>query len=124
MDVQSPSHLERLRDQPEVKVALLRFPGSGGNEVRFERSPKNTLYRDAIQPLADRFAAAGAVTGLREDALIYGRPCWLLAASLGPSSQSPAFIAVVAADGAPPEDLLALLQSVSHDYWYGSSFFK
>ena len=34
MDVESPKHLERLRDQPEIKAALLRgpndyFPGAG-----------------------------------------------------------------------------------------------
>ncbi len=45
MDVRSPEHLERLRDQPEIKAALLRFrPEADAFEARFERASKNTLY--------------------------------------------------------------------------------
>ena len=124
MDVESSEHLERLRSQPEVKAALLRLGGDSADEARFERASRNSHYWSAIQGLVDRFAATGRVLPLQEECVVYGRPCWLLATSLSSSPQAPYAIAVVAADGTPVEALLELLHSVSHDYWFGSTFFK
>jgi len=125
MDVQSPEHLERLRDQIAFKAALLRrHPDPAVGEARFERSPKNTHYWPPIEQLAAHFAASGLVQETLEEHTLYGRPCWLLATSLAPSPNSPYAIAVAAADSAPPDALLSLLRDVTHDYWYGSSFFK
>ena len=125
MDAESPEHLERLRDQPEVKVALLRLlPDSIEPEARFERASKNALYWPAVNCLASRFLSVGYAEEVREEREFYGRPCWLLATSLGSSADAPYAIAVAAADGTPIEALVALLHSVSHHYWFGSSFFK
>ena len=125
MDVESPKHLERLRDQPEIKAALLRFqPTPTATEVRFERAAKNTLYWPPIERLAERFLAMGRGEEVRETRDFYGRPCWLLAVTLAQSADAPYTIAVAAADGTPVDALVALLQDVSHDYWHGSSFFK
>ena len=124
MDVESPKHLERLRDQPEVKAALLRFRAHSASDVRFERAAKNSLYRSAIQELLDRLDTPAPVLELQEACVVYGRPCWLLATALSSSAQAPLALAVVAADGAAAEVLFALLRSVSHDYWFGSYFFK
>ena len=125
MDVESPKHLERLRDQPEIKAALLRFqPAPTATEVRFERAAKNTLYWPPIEELAARFLAMGRGEEIRETQDFYGRPCWLLAVTLARSPDAPYTIAVAAADGVPVDALVALLQDVSHDYWHGSYFFK
>ena len=125
MDEESPKHLERLRDQAEIKAALLRLqPTPTSTEARFERAPKNTLYWPPIEALAARFLAAGRTEEIREPREFYGRPCWLLATRVVDTPNAPYTIAVAAADGAPVEALVALLQDVGHDYWHGSSFFK
>src|SRR5688572_11852081 len=125
MDVESPKHLERLRDQPELKAALLRFqPTPTATEARFERAAKNTLYWPPIEKLSARFLETGRSEDIREARLFYGRPCWLLAITLAQSPDAPYTIAVAAADGAPLDVLVALLRAVSDDYWYGSYFFK
>ncbi|MFN0184790.1 MAG: hypothetical protein ACKVQR_13330 [Aquabacterium sp.] len=125
MDVESPEHLERLRQQPEVKAALLlRGPLAGADQCRFERAAKNTLYWPAIEDLALRMRAEGRSQVVREERTFYGRPCWLLAICLSPAADGPFTIAVVAADSEPAEVLEALLQRVSRDYWFGSRFFK
>ena len=124
MDVESPEHLERLRSQPEVKAALLRAGADSDAEVRFERAPRNSLYWSAVQNLLEGCASTGPFPELRQECVVYGRPCWLLVTSLEPSPRAPCTIAVVAADGAPMDVLLELLRSVSRDYWFGSYFFK
>lgn len=125
MDIESPEHLERLRNQPEIKAAYLRFyPAAGSPEVRFERAPKNTLYWPAIELLLARFLAIGHPEEICEPHAFYARPCWLLATTNGAAHQPSYVIAVAAADGAPVADLVALLRDVSYDYWNGSSFFK
>lgn len=125
MDIESPKHLERFRDQPEVKVALLRLrPDSVEPEARFERTSRNTLYWPAVNDLAQKILAVGHAEEVRENREFYGRPCWLLATSLAPTGGAPYAIAVAAADGISVEALIAMLQSVSRDYWFGSYFFK
>lgn len=125
MDVEFQKHLERLRDQSEVKVALLRQSfDAAGPEVRFERAAKNLLYWPAVDHLANHFLSIGRAEEVREQREFYGRPCWLLATLLAPSAKAPYSIAVAAADGAPVQVLVTLLQSVSSDYWFGSTFFK
>ena len=125
MDVESPKHLERFRDQPEIKAVLLRFgPEPPAAEARFERAAKNTLYWPPIETLARRFVAAGRADETREAQRVYGRSCWLLAACVSPAADSPFAIAMADAEGAPAEALLELLRKVSEDYWYGSYFFK
>ena len=125
MDTESAEHLERLRQRPEIKAALLvRGPQPGASRARFERAAKNTLYWPAIDDLASRFGAAGRAEQVLQEQLFYGRPCWLLATTLAASAEAPFTIAVVAADGSSAEDLVALLESVSRDYWFGSYFFK
>ena len=93
-------------------------------EARFERASKNTLYWPALNDLANHFLSVGHAQEVREEREFYGRPGFLLATSLAPSALAPYAIAVAAADGISVEALVALLQSVSHDYWFGSSFFK
>ena len=123
MDVESPEHLERLRDQPEIKAVLLRQrPVADASECRFERSAKNKDYWPPIEALAASIAASGRVDEASTSLTIYGRPCWLLATALNPVG--PYAIAVTAADGASVEDLVAVLQTVTDHYWFGSSFFK
>ncbi|MEP6833663.1 MAG: hypothetical protein ABJB74_09720 [Gemmatimonas sp.] len=125
MDVGSPEHLERLRDRPEVKAALLRLiavPESA--EVRFERTPKNVVYWPPIESLSERILSSGCVTEVREPIVLYGRPCVVVATGLAASPKTPYAIAVVSADGAPVESLVKVLQDVCRDYWYGSYFFK
>jgi hypothetical protein len=125
MDVESPDHLERLRDQPDVKVALLRQrPEASASEARFERTAKNALYWPAVERLAARFIEQGHAADLQEPCEFYGRPCWLLATKLAPADDAPYAIAVAASDGASAAGLVALLQDVSRDYWFGSTFFK
>ena len=125
MDVESPRHLERLRDQPEIKAALLREQATpAATEVRFERSPRNTQYWPPIETLGARFLEAGRPASACDPIEVYGRPCWLLATALHPSTASPYAIAVASAEGAPVATLLALLRSVSEDYWHVSFFWK
>lgn len=125
MDVESPRHLERFRDQPEIKAALLRAgPTAADTEARFERSARNTDYWAPILALSSRFLATGRSEALREPIEVYGRPCWLIATSMGPAETGPYSIALAAADGASSEDLVRLLLDVSHDYWHGSYFWK
>jgi len=125
VDVESPKHLERLRDQPEIKAALLCEQASPtAPEVRFERSPKNTLYWPPIESLAAGFLGVGRPAPVCEPIQLYGRPCWLLATALSPARESPYAIAVASAEGAPVATLLALLRRVSDDYWNGSHFWK
>lgn len=124
-DDESPEHLERLRDRPEIKAALLVLhPVHPSTPAWFERSPKNALYRAAIEGIAARWKAAGRVEEASEPIELYGRPCRLLTTLLAPSQEAPFAFAVASADGAPIEPLVTLLRSVSHDYWYGSTFFK
>ena len=123
MDIESPQHLERLRDQPEIKAALLRErPAAGASECRFERSAKNNAYWPPIEDFAAGVLASARVDEGCRPVTVYGRPCWLLATALNPVV--PYAIAVTAADGASVDDLAALLRKVTHDYWFGSSFFK
>jgi len=123
MDIESPRHLERLRDQPEIKAVLLRErPAEGASECRFERSVKNNAYWPPIEDLAAGVLASARVDEACRPVTIYGQPCWLLATALNPVG--PYAIAVTAADGASVEDLVAVLQKVTDHYWFGSSFFK
>ena len=125
MDVESPKHLERFRDQPEIKAVLLKLgPESDAAEARFERAAKNALYWPPIEALAGRFIATGRARETHEAQRVYGRSCWLLATALTPNAGAPFAIAMADAEGAPVETLLALLRKVSEDYWYGSYFFK
>ena len=125
MDIESLEHLERFRDQHEVKVALLRLrPDSVEPEARFERASKNTLYWPAVNDLANHFLSVGHASEVQEQREFYGRPCWLLATALAPAADAPYAIAIAAADGTPVEAIVALLQRVSRDYWFGSRFFK
>jgi hypothetical protein len=125
MDIQSPKHLERFRDQPEIKAVLLRsFLSATANEARFERAAKNSLYWPPIDNLESRILLNNHIVEVQEAHQIYGRPCWLLGTSLTSSPNAPFLIAIVAADGTPVTALLTLLNEVSHDYWYGSTFFK
>ncbi len=124
MDAEAAHHLERFRSQQEIKAVLLREgPLAANTEARFERASKNSDYWPAILALSSRFLAAGRSESLQEPLEVYGRPCWLLAATLG-SGGGPFAIAVAAADGAPIEALRELLLDVSHDYWFGSYFWK
>ena len=53
MDAESPKHLERLRDQPEIKAALLqRRAVTAATEARFERAAKNTHSSDGPYVIA------------------------------------------------------------------------
>lgn len=125
MDVESPKHLERFRDQREIKAVLLRSePADPSTEVRFERSARNSHYWPFIESLSSRFLAAGRSEEIRQPLEVYGRACWLIATALGSPDKAPYAIAITAADGVAVEVLIALLQDVSHDYWHGSSFFK
>ncbi len=124
MDAEQPHHLERFRGRPEIKAALLREgPTPSSTEARFERASKNSAYWPAILALSSRFLAAGRSEAVQEPLEVYGRPCWLLSAILG-SGGGPFAIAVTAADGASIETLRDLLLDVSHDYWFGSYFWK
>ena len=125
MDVESPKHLERLRDLPEIKVALLRMSvAADSSEARFERTAKGTLYWPPVRSLATHFAGAAQPSEIRTPITVYGRSCWLLATMLAPAASAPYVIAVAAADGAEMEAIIGRLREVSHDYWYGSYFFK
>jgi hypothetical protein len=125
VDIESPQHLERLRDQPEIKAALLRsWMALDAREVRFERAAKNRLYWPPIENLSRRFLDAGCAERVCDGQQIYGRPCWLLANVLAPSPNAAYVIALASADGAPLDVLQALLREVCHDYWHGSYFFK
>ena len=125
MDVQSPEHLEKLRDYPEIKAALVCFRFEQPEEVaRFERSPKNALYWGPIEEVVERFRRVGAIAEVRETISVYGRPCTLIATAIAVSPHSPYAIAVVAAVDAPVDDLVSALHTATHDYWYGSTFFK
>lgn len=125
MDVQSPDHLHRLQAQPDVKVALLRLrPTPQSDEIRFERSPKNSAYWLPVTALDAQITRKGSVDETRECLDIYERPCWLIATALAPLPNSPYVVAIAAADGADINALVKLLQAVCHDYWHGSYFFK
>jgi hypothetical protein len=124
MDIESPKHLERFRDRPEIKAVLLRLQPSATTEARFERSARNVHYWPFIESLSARFLAAGQSAEIRQPIEVYGRSCWLIATTLGTPDKAPYAVAVTAADGVAPEVLIALLRDVSEDYWFGSSFFK
>lgn len=125
MDVESPKHLERFRDQREIKAVLLRLqPSDPTTEIRFERSARNSDYWPFIESLAARFVAAGRAEEIRQSLEVYGRACWLIETAFGQVEKAPYAIAITAADGVAVDVLVALLQDVSHDYWHGSSFFK
>jgi hypothetical protein len=59
-----------------------------------------------------------------EEGGVYGRRSWRLATVLSPAPGAPFAIAIAAADGQSAPALAGLLQDVSRDYWFGSSFFK
>ncbi|MGH8675846.1 MAG: hypothetical protein ACREVG_16250 [Burkholderiales bacterium] len=123
MDVESPKHLERLRDQPEIKAALLREePAADAAECRFERSARNSAYWPPIEALAASILATGRVEELCQPVTVYERSCWVIATALDP--RGPYAVAVTAADGAALEELVTVLRKVTHDYWHGSYFFK
>ena len=123
MDVESPKHLERLRDQPEIKAALLRErPVVDASECRFERSARNNAYWPPIEDFAAGVLASARVDEACRPVTIYSRSCWLLATALNPVG--PYAIAVTAADGASLEELVAVLRKVTDHYWNGSYFFK
>ena len=123
MDIESPRHLEHLRAQPEIKAALLRErPAADASECRFERSAKNKDYWPPIEALAASIRAGGRIDEACTPLTVYGRSLWLMVTALDPVG--PYAIAVTSADGAPREMLAAVLRKVTHDYWYGSSFFK
>ena len=123
MDVESPRHLEHLRAQPEIKAALLRErPAAGASECRFERSAKNREYWPPIEALAAAIGTGGRIDEACTSLTVDGQPSWLLVTALDP--QGPHAIAVVSADNAVREELAAVLRKVTHDYWYGSAFFK
>ena len=125
MDIQDSKHLERFRDQEEVKAVFMKFQSNqDSSEVRFERASKNKLYWPPIEEVMARFLNTGHTTEICESHIIYGKPYWLLATATNPTFEYPITIAIVASDGAPIEKLQALLKSVSYDYWYGSYFFK
>lgn len=125
MDIESPEHLERLRDQPEIKAALLRsWMAHDAREARFERAAKNRLYWPAIENLGRRFLDAGRAEEVCKGLQLYGRPCWLLACVLAPSPKAAYVIALAGAEGAPVDVLQAVLRDVCRDYWHGSYFFK
>ena len=56
MDAESPKHLERVRDQPEIKAALLQrravTAATAATEARFERAAKNTHSSDGPYVIA------------------------------------------------------------------------
>lgn len=125
MDAESPIHLERLRDRPEYKVAMLRLRiAAGRDEVRFDRAPRNTSYWPPLLALLERLQQAGAPAEMREPIEVYGRPCVLISTTLAPSATSPCALAVVATDGEPVEELADRLRDVCNDYWNGSYFWK
>ena len=100
----------------------------GKNKFVFSYTITITNTGDVAAQLVSRHwiitDATGHTEELRERHHFYGRPCWLLATTLRQSPGDPYAIAVAAADGAPVDALVALLQDVSDDYWFGSSFFK
>ena len=125
MDIEDPKHLERFRDQVEVKAVLMQFqPNSDSRAVRFERSSKNKLYWPLIENVASRFFNSGHTEEICETHCVYGKQFWLLGISTNPTFEYPFTIAILASDGASKEILQAFLRRVSHDYWYGSYFFK
>ena len=68
--------------------------------------------------------SSGRPEAVRQSLTVYGQACWLVACALSENPNTPFAIAVVSAQGAPVEELLDALRSVSRDYWFGSSFFK
>jgi len=125
MDVESPTHLERLRDLPQIKVALLRLCAKPpSREVRFERSARNASYWAPVEALAAQFVAAEAAHDLCTPVTLYGRPCWLICAALAAKRDAPYASAVVSSEGVERETVVEHLRNVTRDYWYGSYFFK
>ena len=125
MDIESPDHLERLRNQSEIKAALLRpWIAHDAKEARFERAAKNRLYWPPIENLSRRFLDSGRTEQVCQGYQIYGQPCWLLAIALAPSPKAAYAIALAGAQGASADAMLDQLRSVCHDYWHGSDFFK
>lgn len=125
MDVESPHHLERLRDLKSIKVALLLLGASSQNQqARFEHSSRNPDYWPAVEALRAQIVAAGAPVETCTPITVYGRPCWLICTLNAPRADSPFSIAVAAAESEKLEAIVARLRSVCHDYWYGLYFFK
>jgi hypothetical protein len=125
MDIESLTHLERLRDLRQIKVALLCLCAKApAREVRFERSARNTLYWEPVDALAAQVVAAQAASDRCTPVTLYGQPCRLVCAALAAVPDSPYAIAVVSAEGEELETVVAHLRNVTRDYWYGSSFFK
>jgi hypothetical protein len=125
VDVESPKHLEKLRDYPEIKAALLGFQVAlPDRTAEFERSPKNTLYWPPIRALARRFTDSGSPAETRENIEVYGQPCWLISTLLDNRPDSPYAIAITDAAGAGAEDLIEALRRASDHYWNGSYFWK
>jgi hypothetical protein len=125
MDVESTSHLDRLRSQSEVKATMLCLGVATSDRVaRFERKASNSLYWRPILELQAQFSSAGTPREVVQNVTVYGRSCWIMACTLSPSENSPYAISVASADGVSVTELQTLLRSVCHDYWYGSTFFK
>ena len=125
MDVESPKHLEKLRDYPEIKAAFFNYRVASPEMVaEFERAQKNELYWPPIRALARRFAESGAPAEKRDDIEVYDRPCWLISTLLAPRPDSPYAIAVTDASGAGADELIAALRKASDHYWNGSYFWK
>lgn len=125
MDSESPTHLERLRDLPQIKVALLRLRATApSRDARFERSARNALYWEPVETLATQLVAAQTPRELCTPVTLYGRPCWLICTALAAAPDSPYAIAVVSSEGVELAGVVEHLRNVTRDYWYGSYFFK
>lgn len=125
MDVESPEHLERLRDLKPIKVALLVFRAGPSRQVaRFERTARNPDYWPFIEAVHAQIAATGAAQESCTSITVYGQPCWLICTLNAPRPDSHFSLAVVSAEGADLENVVTRLRAVCQDYWYGSSFFK
>jgi hypothetical protein len=125
VDVESPKHLEKLRDYPEIKAAFFTYQVARPEMVaEFERAPKNTMYWPPIRKLARRFVESGAPAEIRDDIEVYGQRCWLISTLLAERPDSAYAIAVTDATGAGADELIAVLRKASDHYWNGSYFWK
>lgn len=126
MDVESPEHLERLRDLKPIKAALLLFRAdSPKQQARFERTARNPDYWPHLEALHAQFVAAGAPQESCTPITVYGQACWLISTLNAPRPDSHFSIAVASAvEGADVDSIVTRLRAVCGDYWYGSSFFK
>jgi hypothetical protein len=125
VDVESPKHLEKLRDHPEIKAAFLSFQVAMPEmTAEFERAPKNTMYWPPIRELVRRFAESGAPSEMRDEIEVYGQRCWLISTLFAERPDSPYAVAVTDATGAGADELIAALRRALDQYWNGSYFWK